>query len=75
MITVKPIADRGYNVYMDIPERHVVAAIAVAFSISQPDAMVAIINRGMDSIAKQLKAEAAKATEKRLADGADYGGD
>lgn len=63
MIQVEFRQEGSYRVQMDTPERNVLRAIAFSFSISQEDAVVAILNRGMDSIGKQIKDTAFKDEE------------
>jgi len=75
MIMVKQIKNWPILVTMDKPEQKVLNKIAAAYSISANDALVAIINRGMDSIGNQLRAEANKVTNARNVDANDYGGD
>jgi len=76
MIIVEERKSGAFMVSMDTPERCVVRKIASAYSISNHAAMTAIINRGMDSIGKQV----AKAADPRVPDSEpgqanDYGGD
>jgi len=66
MIKVIEHSDGAYVMEIDTPERIAIAAIAVGYSIPKEDAIAAIMNRGMDSIGKQLKDEAAKVELKRL---------
>jgi hypothetical protein len=60
---------------MDIPEKLIVSKIAIAYSIPRKDAIVAILNRGMDSIAKQIEKNDANKKVGPLSDDSDYGGD
>lgn len=75
MITVTKISVDQYCVKMGIPERHIVLQISAAFSISGADAVVAIVNRGMDSISKQVAKTEANKDFGKLTPDADHGGD
>ena len=75
MISAKRVLGSKYTVKLDVPDESVIRAIATGYSISREVALVAVINRGMDSISKQLRDIADKKTAKRLADNPDYGGD
>lgn len=75
MITVTWIAGTGHIVNMDFPELHVIRQVSAAFGISQEDAMVAVINRGMDSIAKQIQKVDANKKFGPLTHESDEGGD
>lgn len=72
MITVELTSKGQYMVKMDVPELHVIRKIAVAYSMREKTALVAVINRGMDSISKQLQAIADKKNEKPTSDVSDH---
>jgi len=55
MVTVKIMTRNKWSVQVDSPEHTAIAEIAVGFSIPVEDALAAVINRGIDSISKQLK--------------------
>ena len=69
MIQVKYHPDGSYIVRMDNPEAVVVAKIGLTFSISKEAAVAAIVNRGMDSIGKQIERADAGITLKQVRDG------
>jgi len=75
MLTAEYHADGCYIIRMELADRHKIAEIAVGFSIPKEAAMVAVVNRGLDSIGIQLKKEAANKRFSRLRQDADYGGD
>lgn len=75
MITVIKISTDQYCVKMGIPDLHIILQVASGFCISEDDAVVSIINRGMDSITRQLKAEVDSKTLKRKSRESEYGGD
>lgn len=75
MVLVVYIQDLRYKVKLDVPSEHIVRQISAAYSISNEAALTAVINRGMDSIGKQIKDHAAEVTRKREAEKPDWGGD
>lgn len=75
MIRAEYHADGTYIVRMDVPDQHTVKKISVGFRIPMEATIVALINRGIDSLSMQLQREADKVTKKRLTHDADWGGD
>ncbi len=55
MVTAEFRREGTYIIRWGDPERHLVDEIAKAYCIPKEDAVVAIVNRGMDSITGQLK--------------------
>jgi len=55
MIQAKEIKPGEYMVTLDKPETHILRAIAGAYSFTDVTALKAVINRGMDSIGKQVQ--------------------
>lgn len=75
MLTAEYQSDGTYIIRMDLADRHKIAEIAVGFSIPKEAAMVAVVNRGFDSIVLQLKKEAANKTFGPIDKDKDRGGD
>lgn len=75
MIRAEYHADGTYIVRMDVPDQHAVKKISVGFGIPMEATIVALINRGLDSLSMHLQREADKVTKKRQSDNSDYGGD
>lgn len=55
MIQVEFRMEGKWVVKMDVPEQHAIKQISEAYRIPNEAAVVAVINRGMDSIGRQLK--------------------
>jgi len=65
MITIQFVEDGVYTIKFDVAEYNKLCKVAIAFSIPVEDAIVAVLNRGMDSIHKQLATEAMRRTRMR----------
>lgn len=75
MIMVSEYNKGNYVLKLDNPERVIISEIAKGYSISKTDAIAAIINRGMDSIGRQVKQVDTGKTLKQLWQEKAKGGD
>jgi hypothetical protein len=75
MVVMESCIEGKYTVKMNEAERHLVDEIAKAYCIPRIAAITAIVNRGLDSIGKQIKKNEANRKFGKLTPDADHGGD
>lgn len=55
MLEIQEIAPGIFRLVLGIPERHLIHRIATAYSFNDTTALTAVMNRGIDSISKQVQ--------------------